>query len=165
MKRTADSSAVSLLESSPEARSHRDLRRLVDSSAPPPSGASDTAPLSIGMAVELPTVDAKAARGPRLVVLGTPSVAWSRNFVDPSLLPASLLVENAFAWLGARPALVSVPERKAKVLGLNLTEGSRAEVLRYVLVYMPGTAGLLGLLVLVRRRRVRRPTAPEQGAA
>jgi hypothetical protein len=158
MRRSAKSKAVSVLETSQHARRFDDLRVLAEpsrreaaASAPEDSG------LSLGMAVETAKRNERDARGPRLVVIGTASVAWSKNFVDPALIPTSLLVENTLAWLGARPALVSVPERKPRQIGLNLSEESRAEVLRYVLFYMPGTAAILGLLVLMRRRKSERP--------
>jgi hypothetical protein len=63
-----------------------------------------------------------------------------------------LLVENALAWAAARPAIVNVPEKSPRAGGLALTEESLGEVLRYVLVYMPGAAALAGLLILLRRR-------------
>jgi nitrate reductase gamma subunit len=54
--------------------------------------------------------------------------------------------------VAARPAIVSVPEKPARAVGLSLTEESLGEILRYVLVYMPGTAALAGFVLLYRRR-------------
>jgi hypothetical protein len=67
-----------------------------------------------------------------------------------------VFIESALAWLAAKPAIVSVPEKPSHPAGLSLTEESLREVLRYVLVYMPGSALLLGGLILVRRRGAER---------
>lgn len=107
----------------------------------------------------------------RFVVVGSSSIALNRNFRDPALYGGRLLIENAVAWLSARPALVSVPEKSAREIGLALSEEALGEVLRYVLVYMPATAALLGCFVILRRRsqekRSRQATssAPEGGDA
>ncbi|HEX3855345.1 MAG TPA: hypothetical protein VHW01_30490, partial [Polyangiaceae bacterium] len=53
-----------------------------------------------------------------------------------------------------RPTLVSVPEKTAHEVGLSLSEGSLSEVLRYVLIYMPGCAAALGVFVMLRRRSI-----------
>jgi len=100
--------------------------------------------------------DANAAHGSRLVVVGTASIAWAQNLAHENLIATSLFVDNALAWLPALPALVNVPARAPKTLSLDLSEESLGEVLRYVLFYMPGTAALLGLLVLLRRRQAPR---------
>lgn len=107
----------------------------------------------------------------RLVLIGSVTPANNQSFRDPALYGGRLLVENAVSWLGERPALVSVPEKNPHDLGLALSEESLGEVLRYVLVYMPGTAALLGIFVLVRRRSLetrsrRKPrNAREEGDA
>jgi hypothetical protein len=79
------------------------------------------------------------------------------------LLGARLLVENALAWVAARPAIVSVPQKPARTVGLSLTQESLGEILRYVLVYMPSTAALGGF-VLLFRRRVRETRSRRDGA-
>jgi hypothetical protein len=90
--------------------------------------------------------------GPRLVIAGASNLLWGRNFRDPALYGNRLFVENAVSWAAARPAMISVPEKPAREIGLNLSEDSLGEVLRYVLIYMPGSAALLGVFVLIRRR-------------
>jgi hypothetical protein len=67
-----------------------------------------------------------------------------------------MLVESALSWLAAKPAIVSVPEKPSHPAGLSLTEESLTEVLRYVLLYMPGSALFLGALILLRRRQTER---------
>lgn len=163
LHKSLESKAVSLLETSEHARRFDDLRALAEpSQGDRAADGHENRALIVAMAVELTQRKQGGPHGPRLVVIGTPSVAWSRNFIDPALLPTSLLVENAFAWLAARPALVSVPERKPRKIGLDLSEESLAEVLRYVLVYMPAAAAVLGLIVLMRRRRSERPVVRKE---
>ncbi len=124
-----------------------------------PEGETERA-LSLAVVSQKKSKARNAARGAvsgsRVVVAGTANLAWSRNFQDPTLLGTRLFVENSLAYLTERAALVSVPEKPAHAVGLNLTEESLAEVLRYVLLYMPGTALLLGLFVMLRRRSVER---------
>ena len=78
--------------------------------------------------------------------------ALGRSFRDAARIGDRLLVENSLSWAAARPAIVNVPEKPARAVGLALTEESLGEVLRYVLLYMPGAAALAGLLLLLRRR-------------
>ena len=49
-----------------------------------------------------------------------------------------------------------MPEKPEREVGLSLSEESLGEVMRYVLLYMPGAAGLLGAFVLLRRRSLER---------
>ena len=58
--------------------------------------------------------------------------------------------------------MLSVPEKPEREVGLSLSEESLGEVLRYVLLYMPGAAGLLGAFVLLRRRNVERQSRREK---
>ena len=66
------------------------------------------------------------------------------------------LIENAISWAAARPSMISVPEKPEREVGLSLSEESLGEVLRYVLLYMPLSAGLIGAFVLLRRRNLER---------
>jgi len=52
--------------------------------------------------------------------------------------------------------MISVPEKPEREVGLSLSEESLGELMRYVLLYMPGAAGLLGGFVLLRRRNLER---------
>ena len=92
------------------------------------------------------------ATGGRLVYVGSSSVAWPSTWRDPGLLGTRRWVENVIAWLVERAQLVSVPEKRGRPAGLSLTEASLAEVQRYVLFYLPAVVGLLGFLVVYRRR-------------
>lgn len=114
---------------------------------------------SYGLAAarELPKPpDSKHSRGPRLFVTGASNLAWNRNFQDPSLYGNRRLIENAISWAAARPSMLSVPEKPSREVGLSLSEESLGEVLRYVLLYMPGSAALIGAFVLLRRRNAER---------
>jgi hypothetical protein len=99
------------------------------------------------------------------VLIGSAVVAQNRSFRDPALYGDRLFVENAIAWLSARPVLVSVPEKSAEEIGLALSEESLGEVLRYVLIYMPATAALLGLFVILRRRSLETRSRRQKASA
>lgn len=88
----------------------------------------------------------------RAVVFGSSAWAGGDSFRDPALYGNRVLVENAFSWLTDRPALVAVPDRPSRSAGLVVTEESLGELFRYVVLYMPITAGLLGTFFLLRRR-------------
>jgi hypothetical protein len=142
-----------LLSSSEQAFAVDDLRPFLDGRALAPRARERHGPLAVAVAAELANAAPPSRpHGSRLVLLGTPSVALSSTFRVPSQRGAQLLVENAIAWLAAEPSLVDVPDRAATEVGVSLTEATLGEVGRYVLLYMPGTAALLGMLVLHRRR-------------
>ncbi|HEY3236433.1 MAG TPA: GldG family protein [Polyangiaceae bacterium] len=151
-----DQRAAALLVTSDQAYSVRDLRWFLQAGeAPSKKRAESRGPLVLAMAAEL-AKPAGSPRGPRLVVVGTASVGWSRNWRDPTLLGGRVFTESAVSWLAARPALVSVPEKPSHPIGLTLTEKSLSEVWRYVLLYMPGSAAVLGFYVMLRRRSLER---------
>jgi hypothetical protein len=137
-----------------------------DGTPPEIEQAHERGPFSLAMAAELPKpAGSQAAHGPRLVVVGSANLAWSRNWQSPTTFGNRLFIESAVSWLAAQPALVSVPEKAAADVGLSLTEESLGEVFRYVLLYMPGCAAGLGLFVLLRRRaRERRSRRPSHQA-
>ena len=155
---TKDSAAKPLLETSKEAFSVKDIRPFVDEGHPVEKHAGDASgPLALAMASERPlSAGSKEKHGPRMVVVGTANVAFSQAWRDATLLGNRVLVESALSWLAAKPAIVSVPEKPSHPAGLSLTEESLGEVLRYVLLYMPGSALGLGALILVRRRQTER---------
>lgn len=119
----------------------------------------------LAAARELPKTRPDAAHGPRLFVTGASNLAWNRNFQDPSLYGNQRLIENAISWAAARPSLLNVPQKPEREVGLSLSEESLDEVQRYVLFYMPASAGLLAAFVLLRRRsderRARSASTPE----
>lgn len=147
--RPTGTNAKPLLVSSDQALSVSDVRSLADGSLDPASAAH--ARQTLGVARELPLVKGQP-HAARLVVLGAANIAHNRNFRDSGLYGDRILIENAVSWLAARPALVSVPEKPAHEVGLALSEESLSEVMRYVLIYMPGSAALVGGAVMLRRR-------------
>jgi hypothetical protein len=150
--------AKPLVETSKDAFSVKDIRPFVDEGRPVEKHAGDSGgPLAIAMASERPLpAGSKEKHGPRMVVVGTANVAFSQSWRDATLLGNRVFVESALSWLAAKPAIVSVPEKPSHPAGLSLTEDSLGEVLRYVLLYMPGSALLLGALILLRRRQTER---------
>ena len=152
-----NASPVSVLVTSQQAFSVTDIRPFLAGKAVEPSGRDARGPFVVAMAVELEKHQREgAAHGARLVVLGTSSLAWGVNFRDPGLMGDRLLIESVFSWLAATPALVTVPDKPSVQLDVALTEESLTSVWRYVILYMPGTALLLGVLVMYRRRAVER---------
>jgi hypothetical protein len=85
-------------------------------------------------------------------VIGSANVAFNQNWAQPPLRGNAILAENAVSWLAARPLILDVPDRQTPSANLRITEGSLGEILRYVLLFMPGAAALLGLSVYLLRR-------------
>lgn len=102
--------------------------------------------------------------GPRVVVVGSASVVQPRNWREPGPAHgAAFLVENAISWLSSKPAVLDVPDKPTVAAGIRITEDSRAEVRRYVLVFMPMASGLLGLAVALWRRSSERAPQKKKG--
>jgi hypothetical protein len=162
----SNSPAKVLLVSSDQALSLRDLSSLLDPNRKDePVENATRAQYSVAVAAELPKPAGSTAKyGPRVVIAGAPNLLWNRNYGDSSLFGDRLFTENALSWLGSRPALVSVPEKTEHEVGISLSEGSLGEVLRYVLIYMPGCAAALGTFVLVRRRSVEKKSRQDERA-
>jgi hypothetical protein len=157
--------ARALLRSSPKALALEDVKAVLDGKSPPPDAAG--AERVLVAAAELAKPEHSTEKhGPRLVVAGFTGLASARVYHDPALVGDRLLFENALAWAAARPPVVSVPEKPTRSVGLALTEESLGEVLRYVLIYMPGAAALIGAFVLLRRRAHERASrkAPAESA-
>jgi hypothetical protein len=107
------------------------------------------------MASERPRIGPSAPHGPRAVVVGTRYVLAQDNWRQPRPLHgAAFFVDSALAWLAARPEIVDVPERAEVAAGIRVSEAGRAEVERYVLVFMPLAALLLGTSVWAWRRNL-----------
>jgi hypothetical protein len=143
-----------LLMSSAESFGMSDFFAWAQKLGEPKKRAADrSGPLAVGIASELAqAAGTKQLHGPRLVVIGTASVAMGQNWVQPQLRGNAILVENAVSWLAARPPILDIPSRPTPAATLRITEASLGEVMRYVLLYMPGAATLLGLAVYLLRR-------------
>jgi hypothetical protein len=147
-------SAVDLLATSDKSYGVTNIQGAADWTDVPEKKAHDLAgPLVVAMAAERPKTSASAPHGPRVVVVGTGSAVVRRNWEEPlPLRGAALLTESALSWLASRPAILDVQAKETVAAGLRITEESRDEVKRYVLVFMPLAALLLGLAVALRRR-------------
>jgi len=150
----AEVQPTTIMKTSEEAFGMRDFHRWVKEGGAPEQGPGDhEGPLAIGMAAELPAPDeAEQTHGARLVVVGTANLAISRNWRDLALRGNAVLVGNILSWIAAKPPIVDVPAKVTPAATLRISEGSLNEVLRYVLVFMPGAAILLGIAVYMRRR-------------
>ena len=162
----SNSPAKPLLVSSDKALGLRDLSTLFDPSKNGDSLAqAPRAEYTLAVAAELPKPAGSTAKyGPRVVISGASNLVWGRNYGDSSLYGDRLFTENALSWLSARPTLVSVPEKTEHDVGLSLSEDTLGEVLRYVLVYMPGCSAALGAFVLLRRRSLEKKSRQDQPA-
>jgi len=163
---SSNSPAKALLTSSDKALSVRDLSGLLDPNhKDDPIEQAARSSFTLAVAAELPKPAGSTAKyGPRVVIAGSANLVWGRNYSDSSLYGDRLFSENALSWLSARPALVSVPEKTEHDVGLSLSDGTLAEVLRYVLIYMPGCAAALGAFVLLRRRSIEKKSRQDEAA-
>jgi hypothetical protein len=110
-------------------------------------------PFAIAIASERPKARADAPHGPRVVVVGGRSFLSAAQWNEPlPLRGAALFVESALSWLSSQPVIVDVPAKGELAAGIRISDEGRAEVRRYVLVYVPLAAALLGLAVALRRR-------------
>jgi hypothetical protein len=121
--------------------------------APPRSPADAGGPFVVAMASERARIGPSAAHGPRAVVLGSRYFLAQDNWRQPRPLHgAAFLVDSALSWLSARPQLVDVPDKAEVSAGMRVSEEGRSEVQRYVLLFMPLAALLLGVAVWAWRR-------------
>ena len=124
---------------------------------PDKTAKDDAGPLVLAMASERPKVNSAAPHGPRVVVVGTGSVLAQRNWTEPApARGAALLTESAISWLASKPQILDVPARPSVAAGMRITEESRSDVRRYVLVFMPLASVLLGIAVGLWRRSTER---------
>jgi hypothetical protein len=148
----APNRVASLLRTSDRAFAVLDAARLAEGDVELDSLKHDSdGPFTVAFAAELGP-SSKDKRAGRLVVIGSPSPLLGATWQDATLAGTRRFIESAVSWLVSRPALVSVPDKPGRQVELRFTEESLAEVVRYVLVYMPGTALALGALILYRRR-------------
>jgi len=119
--------------------------------APQKTAADRPGPLALAMAAELTKKPAGVAHGPRMVVVGTASVALGQSWQERVLRGGAIFTESALSWLSAEPPIVDIPDKPA-IAGARIDEGALAELWRYVMLYMPGAVVLLAVAVYIRRR-------------
>jgi hypothetical protein len=117
-------------------------------------------PLTLAFAAE--RIASPGQKAPRMVVIGTGSAFLGVHWrVDGTGRGMAMLVENAIAWLASTPQVLDVPDRQDVAAGIRITAESKDEIQRFVLVYIPLAALLLGLLVFFfRRSNERAPHKP-----
>jgi hypothetical protein len=94
--------------------------------------------------------------------VGTRFILAEDNWRQPRPLHgAAYFVDSALSWLSARPAVVDVPDKAEIAAGMRVSSEGRAEVERYVLLFMPLAALLMGASVWAFRRAAEnKPYAP-----
>lgn len=149
-----DTQPTIILSTSDDAFGMTNFFQWIEKGGEPTKSANDNAgPLAVGMASELPKPEGStAAHGARLVVLGSANPALGQNFRDLSLRGNAVLVGNIIAWIAARPPILDIPAKMTPAATLRITEESLGEIMRYVVLFMPGAAALLGIAVYLRRR-------------
>lgn len=160
----ASGGATVVMETTPSAVSLKDLSPLGAGQGGDVAAGAQQQVHAIAAARELPKTKPDSTHGPRLFVTGASNLAWNRNFQDPSAYGNQRLIENAISWAAARPTLLNVPQKPEREVGLSLSEESLDEVQRYVLLYMPLSAGLLAAFVLLRRRNDERRARRSPGS-
>jgi hypothetical protein len=162
---TAASPPAELLTTSKDAFGMTDFFAWAERGGPPERTAADRpGPLALAMAVDLPKKAQTAAHGPRMVVVGTASVALGQSWQERALRGGAIFTESALSWLSAEAPIVDVPDKPA-VAGARINEASLGELVRYVMLYMPGAVLFLGVSVYLRRRTtVRRASQASQEA-
>jgi hypothetical protein len=158
-----NSAAAPLLMTSDQAFGMTDFFTWAKAPSPPAPTAGDRkGPLLLATAAELPKPPGSTApHGPRVVVVGSAGVIVGANWSIDELRGTAIFVESAITWLAARPAMLDIPEKPAVMTGLRVSEESVAEIFRYVVVYMPLAAALLGAAVFLRRRGTERRGSDE----
>jgi len=112
-------------------------------------------PFVVAVAAELERSSKPGEHAARLVVIGSSAPLLGNTWQDASLAGTRRFIESAVSWGAARPTLVSLTDKPERQVDLRFTEQAMSEIVRYVLLYMPGTALALAALVLLRRRSAR----------
>jgi hypothetical protein len=166
----AGSAAVTpLLVTSDAAFGMVDFKSMASGAPAIPGAADKKGPLTVAVAAERPGHDGghpqtpgpAGRHGGRLVAIGSSGAVvganWQRERED--LRGTALLVESAIAWLTERPPILDIPQKPAFTAGLRVSEDWLDATRRYVLLYMPLAAMLVGVAVYLRRRGEKRGPA------
>ena len=152
--------AATILVTSDKAFGMKDFFAWAQSGREPAATAQDTVgPLAVAMAAQLARVETPkagdAGHGARIVVVGSANIVFGQNWRDPALRGNAVLAGNIVSWVAAKPPIVDVPAKVTPAATLSITDASIGEISRYVLLFMPAAAALLGVAVYLRRRSVR----------
>ena len=153
-----ESAPAPLLVTSDQAFGMADFFTWAKAPSPPAPSASDKrGPRMLATAMELrKPAGSSAPHGPRVVVIGSAGAIVGANWSIDELRGTAIFVESAITWLAARPAMLDIPQKPSVMTGLRVSEESVTEIFRYVVVYMPLAAALLGAAVFLRRRGTER---------
>jgi hypothetical protein len=144
--------AAELLGTSKEAFGMTDFFAWVQKGGPPEKTRADKpGPLALAMAAELPKKSNSSPHGPRMVVVGSTSVALGQSWQERVLRGGAIFTESCLSWLSAEPPIVDVPDKPAAA-GARINEASLGELFRYVILYLPGAILFAGMAVYLRRR-------------
>lgn len=146
--------AADLLVASDRAFGKRDLAGVGTWDDVPPRDLDDlNGPLVVAMASERPRTTDASVHGGRVVVVGSRFIFADDNWRQPRPLHgAAYFMDNALSWLTASPLVVDIPDKPELMAGMRITDASRIEIKRYVLVFMPLAALLLAVSVWAWRR-------------
>lgn len=150
---------VTLLKTSDKAFGMTDFFAWAESGNEPQKGSQDrSGPLAIAMASQLAKpAGSKLDHGARLVVVGSANIVLGNNWRDLALRGNAVFAGNIVSWIAARPPIVDIAAKTTPAATLRITEASLSEISRYVLLFMPTAAALMGVAVYLRRR-----TRPER---
>jgi hypothetical protein len=123
-----------------------------------PKAADKKGPLTVAFASELPVAanSAVGKHGGRLVVVGARGALQGPNWQVDELRGTAMFVEGAIGWLTARAPILDIPQKPAVTAGLRASDEWIGKTFRYVVVYMPVSAMLIGFAVHLRRRDEKR---------
>jgi hypothetical protein len=150
--------ATPLLVTSEQAFGMVDFFTWAKTVPPPLPGAADKkGPLTVAFASERPGAGAK--HGGRLVVVAARGALQAPNWQVDELRGTAIFIEGAIAWLAARPPILDIPQKPAATAGLRVSDEWLGKTFRYVVIYMPLAAMLIGFAVHLRRRDEKRGAA------
>jgi len=151
-----DGAAQVIVQTSNEGWGETDLGMLLRGEPVAVDDDDNPGPAAVGVAVDHAAVvgeeiDGEAAdvQGHRMVVFGDSDFLTDLDIANAG---NAILAGNAFNWLAAREDLVGIPPRDVEQVSLFLSKQQMRNLLLLVLVAMPGTAILAGILVWRKRR-------------
>ncbi len=119
-------------------------------------------PFVLAAAAERPKRSPSDDRGPRVVVIGCPTMLFGVNWREPHLRGNELFVESAISWLGSHRAFLDIPNRPTVSIGVRVTESSLQKIFVFVVGIIPALTGAIGLYIFLNRRKS--PVAKKKSA-
>ncbi len=114
-------------------------------------------PLVVAYALELPKLREQDAHGSRAVVIGSSSMIYGGNWLNRQLQGSALFMEGAISWLASEPVVLDIPAKKARIVGLRITQEVLQSFLLKVVVGIPLLPLFIGIAVRLRRRGDAKP--------